>query len=634
MAEHIIQTENPNDGVIIRLRCDTYDNWANSDKILKLGEAAIAVFPNESPARPPRAIGIKIGNGRHYFDELPWIQALAADVYGWAKESTKPIYTATEISGLAEYIAEHTSGGSGGGSGGSSGAYQIRYDSNQSKYILQEWNADLGQWVDTASEIDLSGILGRLNTIERWANGEDTQLGNIDLPLSEYVYEETSKQLNKLDYNDTPQSHQFVTAVDQNNGKIQVSRDYVSASDIQGGVLPTEYGGIGLTRVEDDEVLIGSINGTVTTKKFITEMDGTRNAFATAGAIKDYVDEQTAGLTGAMHFIGETAVTIAQTNSHVDPLIPGYNFRRARAGDVILANGTQEFVWDGSSWHLLGDEGSYAVKGSITNPDIADEANIAQSKIAGLSDALAGKVDKVEGKQLSTNDYTNEYKQKLDNIEDNAQVNVIEHFFLNDEEIPPTTVSGTPKSIDMHFNGMSQEQSDKLDGIEAGAQVNPTIQVNGTTVPPANNVVNLQIREFTEEAASKLENLDSAAVKKIVYDGVDYTPSENTITINSNPHTDHINRIEHIFVNGSELEVKTISQLPKSVEVAIDASALNFDVIDGAVVPKGNTTEAVEVNDKKLVLARIAKTGDVMDLLQSYNTYITLNCGSSTDVMD
>jgi hypothetical protein len=73
MAEHIIQTENPNDGVIIRLRCDTYDNWANSDKILKLGEAAIAVFPNESPARPPRAIGIKIGNGRHYFDELPWI---------------------------------------------------------------------------------------------------------------------------------------------------------------------------------------------------------------------------------------------------------------------------------------------------------------------------------------------------------------------------------------------------------------------------------------------------------------------------------------------------------------------------------------------------------------------------------
>ena len=33
-----------------------------------------------------------------------------------------------------------------------------------------------------------------------------------------------------------------------------------------------------------------------------------------------------------------------------------------------------------------------------------------------VDDAAATKVDKVEGKQLSTNDFTNEYKTKIDNF--------------------------------------------------------------------------------------------------------------------------------------------------------------------------------------------------------------------------
>jgi len=74
-----------------------------------------------------------------------------------------------------------------------------------------------------------------------------------------------------------------------------------------------------------------------------------------------------------------------------------------------------------------------------------------------LSETFDNKVDKVEGKQLSTNDYSAEDKDKLDNIEEGAQVNIIEHIFLNDEEIYPSTVSGQPKSVDLHFNGMTVE---------------------------------------------------------------------------------------------------------------------------------------------------------------------------------
>jgi hypothetical protein len=43
-------------------------------------------------------------------------------------------------------------------------------------------------------------------------------------------------------------------------------------------------------------------------------------------------------------------------------------------------------------------------------------------------------------------------------IEDlESKNNIIEHFFLNDEEIEPSTVKNLPKSIDMHFNGMSKD---------------------------------------------------------------------------------------------------------------------------------------------------------------------------------
>ena len=68
------------------------------------------------------------------------------------------------------------------------------------------------------------------------------------------------------------------------------------------------------------------------------------------------------------------------------------------------------------------------------NKDIADEANIAIDKIANLQSILENKVDIVEGKQLSSNDYTDEEKSKLAHIEERAQVNLIEHIFLNSNE--------------------------------------------------------------------------------------------------------------------------------------------------------------------------------------------------------
>jgi hypothetical protein len=57
-------------------------------------------------------------------------------------------------------------------------------------------------------------------------------------------------------------------------------------------------------------------------------------------------------------------------------------------------------------------------------------------------------------------------------------------------------------------------------------------------------------------------------------------------------------------------------------------------VLEGATIPNGRGgREDVEQNNKKLVLETIAVTGDVKDLRQSADTYIILDCGSSTTVI-
>lgn len=685
MAEHILETR-------ILLRYGTFIEWSNSDIILKKGEAAVVAFPRSStlfntgeiPQNTPPAIGLKIGDGEHYFYELPWVQAVAADVYSWAKASTPP--NANSIPGLNEYISNYISENGGGGSSGGNAStqYRITYDNATSKYILQYYDENEEDWVNTTSEISLSDIYNRINTIERWANGARTNLGNIEVSITEYVYEEVVNYLNYLDYNDTSVAHQFVTSVTQDNGQIAVTRAAISANDISSGILSTEYGGTGLNYVEEDEILVGSVNGRIIKKKFVTEIDENRAAFATVGAIKDYVAQQTAGLTGAMHFVGDATVTIAN-NSHTDPQITGYDFRDARPGDVVLANNAQEYVWTGDYWRLLGDEGSYAIKGSIKDADIDQDANIAQSKINNLVSDLDNKVDKEEGKGLSTNDYTTEEKNKLASLTANGQENVIEHIILNENEVLPTTVNGVPKTVELVVKEFDDTAREKLANIEAGAQVNTidSISLNGTVQYPDNNKqVNLVVSEMTPEEKAKLASIEAGAqvntiqsiylndhllepalntrrvdiniveitqeqinklngieegaqvnvIEGIVYDNVALSPDSNGIVnIESDPHTEHENVIEHIKINNIEQEVDN----NKTVNIILDQAALDLDVVAGAEIPKanGNGKDEVDQINKKLQFERIAVTGDVKDLLQTNNTYIIFDCGSSTEVI-
>ena len=147
-----------------------------------------------------------------------------------------------------------------------------------------------------------------------------------------------------------------------------------------------------------------------------------------------------------MHFIG--IATKGPIADNFDPGIANYSFTKAQTGDVIISkDGNQEYVLiiktDTNNiktyhWELLGPNGSYAIsdhkhsssdttsmtgyikgttKASITTKDTLNTA------IGKLEYKVDNKVDQVSGKGLSTNDFTNVYKTKLDGIETRAQKN-------------------------------------------------------------------------------------------------------------------------------------------------------------------------------------------------------------------
>lgn len=584
MAENVLETK-------IQLRYGTYSQWMNSEIVLMQGEAAICAFPYSNtivssdlrPEHTPPAIGIKIGDGTHYFYELPWVQAIAADVYSWAKDSQKPQYSAQEILGLQNFVENLITGDVDvtiapriyeltQGTGANVNKYYLRYKENNEE---SEWVLDTSTYIDLSDLVKLSAWIG--------------QDANNFSSLGDRTEEHIQFDLGRLQVTDTEQGSAVVTSVSQANGKVSSTKRQLTFSDINGTLSP-EHGGTGRTSLTQDQVIVGNGTEPVNFIPIATEI-AMNNNLVPNYLVKSYVDNATAGLTGAMHFVGEATVVISP-NTAIDPRIDGYNFGQAQLGDVILYD-SKEFVWDGT-WRLLGDEGSYAVKGSIKNTDISPEAEIQQSKIAGLADTFDTKVDKVEGKTLTSNDFSNELKDKLDNIQDGAQVNAIEHIFLNSEEVSITTVNSLAKSVNLTIQEFDSASQDKLSGIESNAQVNK--------------------------------------IEKIIYDGEELVPNENKIlTINSDPHTEHENKIESIKINGTEY----LPDQDKQISITIDQAALNLNVLEGAQIPTalGAGKEEVEQISKKLQLARIAVTGNVQDLKQTTDTYITLDCGSSTEVI-
>lgn len=80
------------------------------------------------------------------------------------------------------------------------------------------------------------------------------------------------------------------------------------------------------------------------------------------------------GLASAMLFLGTSATTITD-GATTNPITVGGTNKTVTAGNVVLY-GSKEFVWTGSAWEELGNEGSYKiVQAAVADPSASGTSN-------------------------------------------------------------------------------------------------------------------------------------------------------------------------------------------------------------------------------------------------------------------
>ena len=147
----------------------------------------------------------------------------------------------------------------------------------------------------------------------------------------------------------------------------------------------------------------------------------------------------------------------------------------------------------------------YKCTTAISTPESWTASHWTQTS-AGV--ALAQKVDKVSGKGLSQNDFTNALKTKLDGIASGAEVNVQADWSQTNTSADDY-IKNKPVDATSSVGGlMSASDKAKLDGIAAGAEVN--VQANWTET---NTSSDAYIKNKPTNATSSTAGLMSAADK-------------------------------------------------------------------------------------------------------------------------
>lgn len=601
----------------IALKYDSYKNWTDHNPILLKGEIAIAELPvseNKPGVGEPNAGGstpaiqnapnilIKVGDGTNHYNDLKFVSALAADVYSWAKAATKPTYSASEITGLNEYIGQTIKD--------TNTQYRIvAVDGSAYSYKLQKKDISDADYTDvTGSVISLTDVDTRLDVLEA-AIGENGAVQN-----------KINDAIGALNYNDAAVANQFVTEVKEADGVIAVKRAALVEADIP-ALSQSKVTGLvdALAGKQDNLEFEGSYNastnkvatestvsnaiaaldsqtaedaasatkvvaevtqadGIVTVKKvavanILPDVTDTENGFVVAVnqtdgkiavthksatdvlsfagnyngtenpiATRDYVTEAVADLNGAMHFIG---VSTTDPNGESGPTVTGV--ASFKAGDVVLF-GYDEYVYDGSNWVTLGNESIYAKKTEVNS-----EFTAVRKELADAKTALQGEID---------SDIT------AARTAITAEIN--------------TAIQGLDKN-DAAIAGQFVTAVSEADGVITVSRA----ALKASDIP---NIEQSQVNGLETALAGKQNNLE-----------IDGTVSSTN------------------KVATQETVSTAIAGLDSSITEETNKVISSFGIADGVI--KAETV-------KKVTLAKVATTGKVEDIEQ--NGLVIINCGSAT----
>lgn len=402
----------------IKNKIDTYTNWVEKDPVLLNGEIAVVVIPAETGAVQGEPVTLfKVGDGTKKFSQLDFIGAKAADVYSWAKASTKPEYTATEIKGLADYISGEIQD--------TDTQYKLEADAEDGHkfYLYSKAKGDEAFGTTPVSTITIPETVYTL--VEGTANGtvkfNSTDVKVHGLGSAAYTAADAYDESGAAD------------------AALASAKAYADGKDT--AIAAAKKAGTDAQSAVD---ALSDKVGTVTEGKTVVQMIADAQTAATyddtavKASIKSNADA-IATLNGASTVTGSVDKKIADA-------INDFSTKVSEDGTV---NTFKELI-DYASTHqgeystLSGEvqknttaiatlNGKDTDVGSVAKT-VKDAVDAAQATLQGNIDK---KVDKVEGKDLSTNDYTTEEKTKLEGITSGAQVNVIETVKVNGVALTP-----------------------------------------------------------------------------------------------------------------------------------------------------------------------------------------------------
>lgn len=399
----------------LKLKYDTYTNWHTKNPVLLAGELAICVVPADSnQATNEPTVLMKCGDGTKKFNELGWISGLSADVYGWAKSENKPTYSANEITGLADYISGEIQD--------TNTIFKLEADAENGRKLYLYSKEVNGEWgttpvsTITIPETVYTLVTGTANGTVKF-NGEDVAV----------------KGLGSAAYTDS-------TAYDA-NGAAQTAEDNakVYADGKDAAIAAAKKAGTDAQGAVD--ALSGKV-GTVPENKTIVEMISDAQAAATyndtevKAGIKANADaitklNGTSAVEGSVDKKVADAINEFATKVSDDKTVNTFkeliDYAAAHQGEYSTLSG--EVQTNTTAIETLNGTGA----GSVTKT-VNDAVEAAQATLQGNIDK---KVDAVEGKGLSTNDYTTDEKNKLEGIASGAQVNVIETVKVNGVALTP-----------------------------------------------------------------------------------------------------------------------------------------------------------------------------------------------------
>lgn len=393
----------------IKQKYDSYSNWSSKNPVLLEGEIAVVVVPAATGAvQQEPAILFKVGDGTKTFNQLEFISAKAADVYSWAKASTKPTYAASEITGLSDYISDEIQD--------TDTQYKIEADAgNARKFYLYSKPLN-GSWGTTpVSTIEIPETVYTLatGTTNGTVKFNGTEVAVAGLGSAAYTdssaYDEAGSADTALD--------NAKAYADGKDKAITAAKNAADAAQADIDALEAKVGTVadGKTVVQmiseaqtaatyDDTALKNRVSATETA---IDTLNGTG-----AGSVSKQVADAVAGIVAGAPEAYDTLVEISDwISDHADDASSMNTQINANKSAIETLNGT----------------GAGSVSKAVADAKSELQANI------------DGKVDKVSGKGLSTNDYTTEEKNKLEGIAAGAQVNVIETVKVNGVALTPSS---------------------------------------------------------------------------------------------------------------------------------------------------------------------------------------------------